>query len=103
MFRSGSQGSETVTCIACGTELARGDAREYDKYGDRWDRAGKEFEFLCKPCYREQCHQPRRDLEDLLTEIEAGELDRDRFLEWYCALVERRSDDDPDQDHAGRE
>ena len=38
----------TVTCIACGDSISRSDAREYDKLGDRWEREGKDFEFLCK-------------------------------------------------------
>lgn len=62
--------SRTVGCIACGETLSRADAREYDKHGDRWDRRDKEFEYFCKPCYRELCHQPREGLETLLVEIE---------------------------------
>ena len=62
---------KTVVCIACGTSVLRGEAREYDKEGDRWNRQGKEFEHLCKPCYRELCHQPRDELESLLVGIDA--------------------------------
>ena len=97
MFRSGSSAEDEVTCIACGETLSRAEAREYDKHGDRWERTGKEFEYLCKPCYRRECHQPREDLEALLTEIGAGDLDRDRFLEWYCAAVQREAS--PGSDH----
>ncbi len=43
--------TETVTCLACGTERPRDEAREYDKHGDRWDRDGKTFEHLCKSCH----------------------------------------------------
>jgi hypothetical protein len=76
-----------VSCIACGEEVARRDAREYDKYGDRFDRAEKRFEHLCKGCYREQSHQPRDGLERLLVASEAGEAGRREFLERYTALV----------------
>jgi len=78
------------TCIACGDSVSRSDAREYDKHGDRWEREGKEFEYLCKPCYRELCHQPRDELESLLIDVNAGEHDRAEFLKWYSATVEER-------------
>jgi hypothetical protein len=78
---------EQVTCIACGTELARSDAREYDKHGDRFDRRDKEFEHLCKRCHREECHQPRRGLEAMLVESGAGECDRSEFLAAYAELA----------------
>jgi len=90
MWGSRSRDTESVTCIACGTSLSRDNAREYDKYGDRWDRDGKEFEYLCKACDRELCHQPRDELEGLLVEVDAGERSRDEFLSWYSALVEER-------------
>jgi hypothetical protein len=90
MFGSRRDGDASVTCIACGTDLARGEAREYDKHGNRWDRGDKEFEHLCKPCYRELCHQPREELESLLVEVEAGEHDREGFIESYCGTVEER-------------
>jgi hypothetical protein len=77
------RGRTDVTCIACGGSVARSDAREYDKHGDRWDREGKDFEYLCKPCYRECCHQPREGLEATLVESGAGEQDRDDFLAAY--------------------
>lgn len=81
------RGHTDVTCIACGAELPRSEAREYDKHGDRFDRRNKEFEHLCKGCYREECHQPRRGLEDLLVESGAGEAARSEFLEAYTALA----------------
>jgi hypothetical protein len=90
MFGSRREGDESVTCIACGTDLAREDAREYDKHGDRWERTEKSFEYLCKPCYRDQCHQPRDELESLLAEVGAGYSDRDEFLKAYCGAVEER-------------
>ena len=83
-------GREDVTCVACGTTLARTDAREYDKHGDRWDRREKKFEYLCKPCHREMCHQPRSELESLLAEAGAGEHSRETFLARYGELVEER-------------
>ena len=90
MWGSRSRESKSVTCIACGTSLRREHAREYDKYGDRWDRDGKEFEYLCKACDRELCHQHRDELEGLLVEVAAGENSQDEFLAWYSALVEER-------------
>jgi len=90
MFDSWDGGDEEVTCLACGTTVVRAEAREYDKHGDRWDRTNKEFEHLCKPCYRRLCHQPRRSLEELLVESGAGDVDRDEFLARYAGLVEER-------------
>lgn len=78
---------EDVVCIACGETVGRSDAREYDKYGDRWDRDGKTFEYLCKPCHRECCHQPRQGLEETLIQAEAGETDQESFLRQYQRLV----------------
>ncbi len=90
MWGPRNKGQQTVTCTACGTAVGKSDAREYDKYGDRWDRKGKTFEHLCKECYRGLCHQPRGELEGLLVEIDAGEHPQEDFLSWYCALVEER-------------
>jgi len=113
MWRSRSGGSRTtVECIACGASVPRPKAREYDKEGDRWSRAGKEFEYLCKACHGDLCHQPREDLEALLTRVEreaaeaadadgggderraAGDGDRGRsrseFIRRYVEAVERR-------------
>ncbi len=91
MWRSGGA-DDAVTCIACGAEIDREDAREYDKYGDRWDRRDKAFEFLCKPCHRDCCHQPRAGLEALLADAGAGERDQGTFLAHYAALVRERSE-----------
>ena len=85
----------TVTCIACGDTLARGDAREYDKHGDRWDRDGKRFEHLCKPCFRETCHLGRDGLEDALVEAGAGEHATEEFLARYLDAVEARAEREP--------
>jgi len=90
MWSSRKDRDEMETCIACGNSVPRSDAREYDKYGDRWEREGKEFEYLCKPCYRDLCHQPRDELEDLLVDVDAGEHGRAEFLKWYSTTVEDR-------------
>ena len=91
MWRSRSnRDRKTVVCIACGTSVLRSEAREYDKEGNRWDRHGKEFEHLCKGCYRDLCHQPRDELEALLEEIEGESLSRNEFLARYYGVVEER-------------
>ena len=97
MWRSGSDAE--VTCIACGADVTRSDAREYDKHGDRWERRDKEFEFLCKPCYREYSHQPRNGLESNLVRAEAGNVDRDTFLAQYHDIV---GGDSPSEHEHGR-
>jgi len=85
MLDSRGDGPDEVTCIACGETVARDDAREYDKHGDRWQRDGKSFEYLCKPCHADLCHQPRDGLEARLTEVGAGERNRDSFLAAFVA------------------
>ena len=92
MWGSRRHREATVTCIACGDSVVRSAAREYDKHGDRWERTGKEFEHLCKECYRDLCHQPRGELEALLLEARDGsERDtQEAFLERYAELVEER-------------
>lgn len=72
-----------VCCIACGSTVPRSGAREYDKYGNRWDRDGKSFEYLCKPCFRECCHLNRDGLEAQLVEAGAGSVGRETFLSRY--------------------
>lgn len=79
----------TVTCIACGMELSRTEAREYDKYGDRWEREGKRFEFFCKSCFRDLVKQPRDGLEETLEEAGAGQVPDSVFFE----LLFARGDD----------
>lgn len=81
---------KTVVCIACGDSVDRAEAREYDKEGNRWDRHGKEFEHLCKDCYRELCHQPRDELESLLVDVERDEQSQQEFLSRYLGAVEER-------------
>ena len=86
------RGESTVTCIACGASVSRSDAREYDKYGDRWDRTEKTFEHLCKPCDRERCHNPRDGLESRLVDVGAGQWDRETFVARY---LEQAREADP--------
>ena len=88
MWGSRNRGNDRVVCVACGLSVERSAAREYDKEGDRWSRRGKEFEYVCKVCHRDLCHQPRSDLEAVLEASGAGETDRDAFLERYATLVE---------------
>lgn len=95
VFGSGSDGE--VTCIACGDSVARDDAREYDKTGDRWERDGKRFEYLCKPCHKSCCHQNRDGLEATLVEAGAGETDQMTFLRRYCTLVQDEEPVEPDR------
>jgi hypothetical protein len=75
----GSQ-DDSVSCIACGETVDRVDAREYDKHGDRWEREGKEFEYLCKPCFRELAKHARDGLEDALEDAGAGRVDDEEFI-----------------------
>jgi len=72
--------TETVSCIACGDDVSRQDAREYDKHGDRWNRDGKDFEYLCKPCFQSLSKHARDGLEAALEDADAGEVDDDEFL-----------------------
>jgi len=90
----GNVSDQQVTCIACGETLSREEAREYDKYGDRWNREGKEFESLCKPCHRGCCQQNRDGLEQTLLTANAGRTDRETFLERFCELVANDNDHD---------
>jgi hypothetical protein len=91
--RDGDDGP--VTCIACGDEVPRDDAREYDKHGNRWERTNKEFEYLCKPCDRACCHQPRKGLEAMLVDIDAGRLSEEEFLaRFHDATVEAQEHSD---------
>ncbi len=76
-------GGESVVCVACGATVDRGDAREYDPLGDRWNREDKQFEHLCKPCHDRECHQPRQGLEDRLVAIGADHADNQTFIAAY--------------------
>ncbi|SDM03494.1 hypothetical protein SAMN04487949_0587 [Halogranum gelatinilyticum] len=100
MWRSRTnRGRKTVVCIACGSSLPRSEAREYDKEGNRWERHGKEFEHLCKACYRDLCHQPRAGLESLLADIEEHGLSQEEFLRRYLGEVAERFDQPEQDDH----
>jgi hypothetical protein len=79
-------------CPACGRLVARADAREYDKFGDRWDREEKAFEYLCRPCHDALTLQDRGELEALLCEAGAGEVDRSTFLDRFDTLSADRSE-----------
>ena len=72
-------------CIACGETLARSDAREYDKHGDRWDREGKQFEYLCKPCYQDAGQHSLDGLEEELIAANAGKVTDEEFLQAFLA------------------
>ena len=86
--------NDPVTCISCGVSVERSDAREYDKHGDRWDREGKEFEYLCKPCFRDLTKHGRTGLEEALEDAGAGRVTDAEFVERF--LTEH-------EEHAGRE
>lgn len=95
------RGEQTVTCIACGVDVDRSAAREYDKHGDRWARDGKSFEYLCKPCDAERCHSPRDGLAESLVAADAGRVDRDEFLaRYFDAVTDGQSS--PNHDERGR-
>ena len=79
----GREKTRTVSCIACGESVERSEAREYDKYGDRWDREDKEFEYLCKPCFRDTSNVTRDGLEQRLVDAGAGTNTREEFLRRY--------------------
>lgn len=81
---------QRVTCPACGQTLPRAEAREYDKFGDRWDRRNKTFEYFCRSCHDELSLQGRDELEELLCEIRADHEDRRTFLRRYARAVEER-------------
>lgn len=87
MWGGDEPGEEDVTCIACDATVERSAAREYDKYGDRFEREGKSFEHLCKACHRELCHQPREDLEAALVDAEATGQTPAEFAGAYLATV----------------
>ena len=80
--------SETVRCIACDEQVVRDDAREYDTFGDRWDRDEKRVESLCKPCNRLQCRHSRDGVESRLVAAGAGEVSRSTFVARLTALQE---------------
>jgi len=80
----------TVTCPACGRQLDRENAREYDKYGDRFDRRGKSFEYFCTDCHDELSLQGREGLEETLIEIGAGKEHDEEFFRRFAAAIEEQ-------------
>ena len=76
-----------VTCIACGSRVDRAEAREYDREGNRWDRAGKSFEFLCKPCFALENHQARDELESTLLAVGTDHEDAESFVTAYYRII----------------
>lgn len=90
MWSSHSPDHRTTSCPACGRSVPRSRAREYDKFGDRWDRRGKTFEHLCTRCHDDLCHKRREGLEALLIDLGAGERDDREFLRRYVEAVEER-------------
>jgi hypothetical protein len=78
-------GDTRVVCIACGERVARADAREYDRFGDRFDRRGKCFEYLCEGCDAELCHHPRTGVEQRLCAIEQMVTSRTELLGAFLA------------------
>jgi hypothetical protein len=88
MLGAGSDEDRTVICIACGESVPRSAAREYDKTGNRWERHEKDFEHVCKDCFRELSHQPRSGLESLLIDIEGDGLSETEFLQRYLDRVD---------------
>ena len=88
--------NEMVQCLACGGHVPREDAREYDRFGDRWERTGKEFEYLCKPCFTAECHLPRTKLEAMLLEIDNDVRTPEEFIRAYYRVI-AGDDDRPDE------
>lgn len=93
----GSDEDQTVQCIACGATRARDEAREYDRYGNRWERADKTFEYLCKPCHVTECHLPRQDLEETLLAVDR-QPSPVAFVEQYYRQVLDRIDPEEQPD-----
>jgi hypothetical protein len=88
MWSSRDPDRRSVDCPACGQSVPRTQAREYDKFGDRWDRRGKTFEHLCRGCHEDLCHQGRKGLEELLLDLGAGQHEDREFLRRYARAVE---------------
>ena len=88
MRRGGEQARTVVRCIACGATVARSSAREYDRYGDRWEREEKRFEHLCKPCHRRECHQPRDRVEAAVTAAGTRHETPEAFVAAYYQQLE---------------
>ena len=74
-----------VMCIACGVEVSRHEAREYDRYGDRFQRRGKRFEYLCQRCDAELCRHPREGVEARLCAIEPVVTSRTELMRRFLS------------------
>ena len=85
---------EIVTCIACGMTVPRSAAREYDRFGNRWDRDEKRFEHMCKPCHDVECHLPRGDLETFLVTVGSEHESPQTFVTAYYAALGDQADPD---------
>lgn len=90
------QEATPVICVACGEVHPRAEAREYDPLGDRWDREGKEFQYLCKPCHTAECHQPRQGLEEQLVALGDDHPDANSFIAAYYDSLRRSDEPEPD-------
>jgi len=76
---------QQVVCIACGAKLTRDGAREYDRFGDRFDRRDKRFEYLCASCDAGLCHHPRTGVEERLCGIEESVTSQQELLRAFLA------------------
>lgn len=89
-------GSESVDCIACGSTVDRTEAREYDRFGDRWERSGKKFEYLCDSCHDAESHAGRSELESTLEEIGSDHDSPEAFIAAYYRVVAEREEKQSD-------
>ncbi len=90
--------AEPVTCIACGDTIDREDAREYDRYGDRWDRENKRFEYLCIECHRREGHLSRDGLEETLVAVGSGYPSPGAFVAAYYEQLSETIDADDNRE-----
>lgn len=81
-------GDTQVVCIACGAEVERAGAREYDRFGDRFDRRDKRFEYLCAQCDDARCHHARMGVEERLCAIEGVVTSQKEMLRAFLARGE---------------
>ena len=94
MWRDHRCPDRQVACIACGDRVYRWDAREYDRYGNRWERTEKTFEYLCKGCHHDHSHQPREDLERILVAVGSDHASPQAFVQAYYSELTRTIDGD---------
>lgn len=84
--------SERHICIACGERVARSDAREYDKHGDRWEREGKSFEYICQDCHRNLNHHSLNGIEETASDVSVSHHNPWRFARAYVREDKRRKE-----------